>query len=179
MVDDFRPFSCTPSGRWVEVAYSEGVMTVSNFAHGGWVPLRVVQAAAVGVAAGVVALATGGAAGAQPPGDQCSPAAMMRAHAAAMTQMADYLDAHLDVQEALTSARNMPTPQQRQAAMNDYNAAHPDVAAAFQNMHQPVTNLMTSCGLSMDQTMMMPGSMIGSMMMPGGQMTPGGMMSGQ
>jgi hemophore-related protein len=133
-----------------------------------------VRAAAVWVAAGVVALATGSAAGAQPPGDQCSPAAMMRAHAAAMTQMADYLDAHPDVQQALTNARNMPTPQERQAAMNDYNAAHPDVAAAFQNMHQPVANLMMSCGLSMDQSMMMPGDVMSS-----GMMMPGGMMSGQ
>jgi heme-binding protein len=85
---------------------------------------------------------------------------MMRAHAAAMTQMADYLDTHPDVQQALTNARSMPTPQQRQAAMNDYNATHPDVAGAFQNMHQPIANLMTSCGLSMDQTMMMPGGMM-------------------
>ncbi|MGZ5392890.1 MAG: hemophore-related protein [Mycobacterium sp.] len=149
---------------------------MSNFAHGRWVPLRVVQAAAVGVAVGVVALATGSAAGAQPPGDQCSPAAMMRAHGTAMTQMADYLDARPDVQQALTNARSMPTSQERQAAMNDYNAAHPDVAAAFQNMHQPVANLMTTCGLSMDQTMMMPGNMMmmpGSMTTPGGQMTPG------
>ena len=55
--------------------------------------------------------------------------------------MADYLDDHPDVQQALTSARNMPTAEQRQAAINDYNATHPDVAAAFQNMHQPVANL--------------------------------------
>ena len=67
---------------------------MNDSAHGGWTPLRVVRAAAVTVAAGVVALAYGGAAGAQPSGDQCSPAAMMRAHATAMTQMADYLDGH-------------------------------------------------------------------------------------
>ena len=56
---------------------------MNDSAHGGWTPLRVVRAAAVTVAAGVVALAYGGAAGAQPSGDQCSPAAMMRAHATA------------------------------------------------------------------------------------------------
>ena len=106
----------------------------------------------------------------------------MRAHSTAMNQMADYLDAHPDVQQALTSARNMPTAEQRQAAINDYNATHPDVAAVFQNMHQPVANLMTSCGLSMDQTMMMPGDMMmmpGDMMMPGAQMAPGQMAPGQ
>jgi heme-binding protein len=158
-------------------------MTVSKSAHGGWVSLRAVRAAAVSFAAGVVALASGGAAGAQPPENQCSPAAMIRAHATAMTQMADYLDASPDVQQALTDARSMPTPQERQAAMNAYNDAHPDVAAAFGNMHQPVANLMTSCGLSMDQSMMMPGGMMMPGMMPGGMMMPGmmpgGMMPGQ
>jgi hypothetical protein len=34
-----------------------------------------------------------------------------------------------------------------------------DVAAAFQTMHQPVADSMTSCGLVMDQSMMMPDGM--------------------
>lgn len=57
------------------------------------------------------------------------------------------------------------------------------MAAVFQNMHQPVANLMTSCGLSMDQTMMMPGNMMmmpgDMMMMPGDMMMPGAQMPGQ
>jgi len=158
---------------------------MGNFMHADL--RRIARATVAGLAAGVVMLASGGAAGAQPPGDQCSPAAMMRAHAAAMSQMADYLDAHPDVQQAVTNARSMPTAEERQAAMNAYNAAHPDVASAFQNMHQSVANLTTSCGLSMDQTMMVPGGMMmtgmmgspGNQMAPGDQMMPDGIMSGQ
>jgi heme-binding protein len=146
---------------------------VSNRPHGGWVAPRVVRVAAA-VAAGVVALAAGGVAGAQPPGDSCSPAAMMRAHAAAMTQMADYLDSHPDVQQAFTDARSRATAQERQAAVKAYTDAHPDVAAAFQNIHQRVADLSASCGLSMDQAMMMPGGM-----MSGGMMMSEGMMPGQ
>lgn len=115
------------------------------------------------VALAAVVFAAGSPAQAQPSPDQCSPAALMRTHATAMNQMADYLDAHPDVAQAITNARMMPTAEQRKAAMTDYTATHPDVAAAFQAMHQPVSALMTACGMSMDQTMMMPGSM----MMPG------------
>lgn len=146
---------------------------MSNGAHGGWFR-GVARAGTAAMAVGAVAFASVGTAQAQPSSDQCSPAALMRTHATAMSQMADYLDAHPDVSQAITNARNMPTAEQRQAAMTDYNATHPDVAAAFQNMHQPVANLMTVCGLYMDQTMMMPGGM----MMPGNEMMPGQMMPG-
>ena len=54
---------------------------MSNRAHGGRALLRVVRTAALVVAAGLVALANGGSALAQPPGDSCSPAAMMSAQA--------------------------------------------------------------------------------------------------
>jgi hypothetical protein len=53
--------------------------------------------------------------------------------------------------------------------MNAYNDAHPDVAAAFQNLHQPMADLMASCGLSMDQTVMMPGHAMSGMVAGGMQ----------
>ncbi|KUI38822.1 hypothetical protein AU195_22780 [Mycobacterium sp. IS-1496] len=122
--------------------------------------------------AGLVALAAAGAAGAQPPPDSCSPAAVMRAHAAAMTQMADYLDARPDVQQAFRDARSKATPEERRAAIRTFMDTHPDVAAAHQAIHQPVTDLSTRCGLPMQHDMMAGGTG------PGGMM-PGGMAPGQ
>ncbi len=89
----------------------------------------------------------------------------MRAHASAMTQMADYLDSHPDVQQAFQDASSKGTPQERQVAMKAYTDARPEVAAAFQSIHQPVKDLNVNCGLPQG-------------MMPGGIM-PGGMSPGQ
>lgn len=123
--------------------------------------------AAAGLTA-VMGLAVAGAASAQPPPDPCSPAAVMRAHAAAMTQMADYLDSRPDVQQVFMDARSQPTPQARHDAIKAYTDTHPDVAGAFQNIRQPVKDLSTRCGLPM----MHPGTMGGT---GSGPMGPGGM----
>ncbi|WP_234812983.1 heme-binding protein [Mycolicibacterium confluentis] len=103
--------------------------------------------AAVG-AAGLMALASAGTVNAAPSAEQCSPAAMMRAHAGAMTQMADYLDAHPDVQQVFTNARSQSTPEARREVIESYNDTHPDVATAMKNIHQPVQDLRTQCGLT-------------------------------
>lgn len=96
---------------------------------------------------GLMALAAAGAASAQPPQDQCSPAAMMRAHASAMTRMADYLDSRPDVAQVFADARNRATPQERHDAIRAYTDAHPDVAAVVRDIHQPIRDLRTACGL--------------------------------
>lgn len=133
-------------------------MTVSKRTRGRRLARRAVGAATAGLAAGIVAFAAVGAATAQPtPPDPCSPASMMRAHAAAMTQMADYLDSRPDVQQAFTDARSKATPQERYAAVQAYSDTHPDVAAAFKNMHQPVEDLTARCGLPIEDTI--PGEM--------------------
>ena len=155
--------------------------------HYGWIRRRLGVAATSVAAAYIVAAAAAGAAVAQPPPpDPCSPAAVMRAHAAAMTQMANYLDSRPDVQQAFIDARSKPTPQERHAVIQAFTESHPDVAAAFQNFHQPIKDLNARCGLPMGEGMM-PGGM-GPGMMPGGmgqggmtpgQMGPGGMAPGQ
>lgn len=140
---------------------------------GGRVP-RILAAAGVAAA---MALAVAGAANAQPTPDPCSPAAVMRAHAAAMTQMADYLDSRPDVQQVFADARNRATPQERHEVIKSYTDSHPDVGAAFRNIHQPVRDLSTRCGLPMHPGM--PGGMGSGPMGPGGMgpgpMGPGGM----
>lgn len=129
---------------------------------------RLVRAAAAGAAVTTMAFAGAAGAGAQPPPDPCSPAAVMRAHASAMTEMADYLDSHPDVQQAFQDARSEGTPQERQTAMKAYTDSHPDVAAAFQSIRQPVKDLNVSCGLPQG---MMPGGMAAQDgLMPGGMM---------
>jgi hypothetical protein len=112
---------------------------VSNRAHGGRVLPRVVRTAALvvaaGLAAGSMALATGGSALAQPPGDSCSPAAMMSAQADEMGQLANYL-------------RNHP---------NADNAGNPADAADALQMAAEIRNIQAgmaaTCGLTMDQAM--------------------------
>lgn len=102
--------------------------------------------AAVGMA-GAMALSAAGAANAQPAPEQCSPAALMRAHAATMNQMADYLDAHPDVEQVFADARGRATPQERHDVIEAYTGAHPDVAAALRDIHRPMQDLRSSCGL--------------------------------
>lgn len=129
--------------------------------------------AAAGVAA-MMGLAAAGAANAQPPPDPCSPAAVMRAHAAAMTQMADYLDSRPDVQQVFVDARGQATPQARHDVIEAYIDTHPDVAATVRNIRQPVQDLSTRCGLPMHPGM--PGGMGAGPMGPGmgaGPMGPG------
>src|ERR1700737_2332936 len=95
----------------------------------------VVRTAALVVAAGLVALANGGSALAQPPGDSCSPAAMMSAQADEMNQLADYLRAHPNVD-------NTDNPADAADALQ--------MVAAIRNIQAPMA---ASCGLSMDQDM--------------------------
>jgi hemophore-related protein len=113
-----------------------------------------------------MALAVAGVANAQPTPDPCSPAAVMRAHAAAMTQMADYLDSRPDVQQVFVDARSRATPQERHEVIKSYTDSHPDVAAAFRNIRQPVQDLSTRCGLPMHPGMG-PGGMGPGPMGPG------------
>ena len=58
---------------------------MNNRVHGGRVLPRAVRTAGLVVAAGLMALANGGSATAQPPGVSCDPATMMRAQADQMT----------------------------------------------------------------------------------------------
>lgn len=106
----------------------ERSVTVTNRAHG----IRV----AAGLAAASIALATAGSALAQPPGDSCSPAAMMSAQADEMNQLADYLRNHPD-------------------AANGDNAGNPADAADALQMVAALRNIQAGmaakCGLTMDQ----------------------------
>ena len=136
-----------PTGRMDRTATGtkdlEGTMTVTMRAHGEWGSWRLVGVAAAIAAAGM-ALATAGAAGAQPP-DPCSPVAVMRAHAAAMNQMADYLDANPDVEQVFDDAGKLGTPEERHDAIRVYTDAHPDVATALQAIDQPLDDLGARC----------------------------------
>ncbi len=99
---------------------------------------------AAGLAAGV-AWGTGGVAGAQPPDDPCSPPAVMRAHAAAMNQMADYLDAHPEVEQLFNDAGKLATREERHDAIRAYTDGHPDVASTLQTIDQPLNDLGRRC----------------------------------
>lgn len=125
----------------------------------------VVMAGVAGLAALMSALAVAGTVGAQP-WDPCSPSEMMRGRAAVMDQMADYLDAHPDVEQALRQTMQMGSPRERHVAMQGYLQAHPDVAADMKNIRQPMMDRRANCGLP-PQEMPMQGGMMSGMGMPG------------
>jgi hypothetical protein len=108
---------------------------VSNRARCGRVLPRVVHTAGLVVAVGLLAVANGGSAFAQPPGDTCSPAAMMRMQADEMTQLSNYLAAH-------PNAGNANSPADAAAALQ--------MVAALRNIQ---ADMAESCGLTMDQAM--------------------------
>ncbi len=123
-------------------------MTVKLHERDKRVPCRWVGAtAAAGIAAGAL-LATPGAAAAQPPDPACSPSAVMRAHAVAMNQMADYLDTHPDVEQLFSDAGKLATPEERHDAIRAYTDNHPDVAGALQAIDQPLNDLGARCETS-------------------------------
>jgi hypothetical protein len=124
---------CTPIGPWmVDDGLNrrlERSVTVSNRAHGNRVATRV----AAGLAAASIALATAGSALAQPPGDSCSPAAMMSGQADEMNQLADYLRNHPDTDNAGNPADAADALQ---------------MVAALRNIQ---AGMAAKCGLTMDQ----------------------------
>ncbi|OBJ34817.1 hypothetical protein A5630_10590 [Mycolicibacterium mucogenicum] len=137
-----------------------------RYVKGGHGYRRVAATAVVaGLAAWVSALTVAGTAGAQPQ-DPCSPSEMMRVHAAVMDQTADYLDAHLDVEQALREAMQMGSPHERHVAMQGYLQAHPDVAADMKSIRQPMMDQRANCGLPPHE-MPMQGGMMSGMSMPG------------
>jgi hypothetical protein len=125
-----------------------------------------VRVAGLAVAAGLLALANGGSALAEPPGDSCSPAVMMRAQADQMTVLSDYLAAHPD-------AGNAGSPTDAAAALR--------MAAAMRNIQ---ADMAASCGMTMDQLLpggtppVLPEGM--PTVLPGGMppLLPGGMPPG-
>jgi heme-binding protein len=103
----------------------------SRLARSVIVSNHVVRTAGMVAAAGLVALANGGSALAQP-GDSCSPGAVMRAQADMMNQMADYL--------AANSNADNTQPADPAAALR--------MAAAMRSIQ---ADMASSCGLLMDQ----------------------------
>ena len=62
-----------------------------------------------------------------------------------MNQMADYLDAHPDVEQVFKDAGRLGTPEERHDAIRAYTDVHPDVATALQAIDQPLNNLGEQC----------------------------------
>lgn len=138
---------------------------MSNCVNGGNDYRGVLRAIVAGAATWAFALTVAGTAGAQP-WDPCSPSEMMRSHAAVMDQMADYLDAHPDVEQVFRQAMQMGSPHERHMAMQGYLDAHPDVAADMKSIHQPMMDRRANCGLPPNEMPMQAGMMPG-MGMPG------------
>lgn len=121
---------------------------MSSRMRGKWISGPVLGAATVGV----MGLLVAGLASAQPPPDPCSPAEFMRAHAGTIHKTADYVETHPEVQQAIRDAWNNTTPEERQNAVKEFMDSRPDVAAAEQDIQQPLKGLAVKCGLPAPNT---------------------------
>jgi hemophore-related protein len=75
---------------------------------------------------------------------QCSPAQRWSALAVAAPKVADYLNAHPDVNTELQHLRTLPKDQRRTEA-RAYLSANPDVKTALKDAHSAVAQFRKGC----------------------------------
>jgi heme-binding protein len=108
-------------------------------------PVGIAALAAVAVAVGV---ATAGAmAGTAQAAVDCTASGLARTVAGVTNGAADYLDAHPDVNTALTNLKGEPRAQMRADAQK-YLEANPGVRADLQTLRTPLTDFGQRCGMS-------------------------------
>lgn len=108
-------------------------------------PRRVVAAVAGACA---IALGTAGAVHAQPPPPappNCSSADLSGVMTGVMAATTTYLYTHPPVNDFFTTLKGK-TPEDRRAALEEYMAANPQVAAELQGIRQPMKDFRARCG---------------------------------
>ncbi len=106
--------------------------------------------------AGLIALALPGAAAASavftgPPAtgaaDPCAASEVARTVGSVAKSMGDYLDAHPDTNQVMTTMLQQQAGPQSMTTLKSYFEAHPKVATDLQTITQPLTGLSTQCKL--------------------------------
>lgn len=80
--------------------------------------------------------------------DDCTASNLARTASSVSGGMADYLDAHPDVNDAFTQLKGEPRPQLR-ADVDRYLDANPSVRADLQHLRAPMTDFAQRCGIAL------------------------------
>ncbi|AKN15503.1 hypothetical protein MHAE_18107 [Mycobacterium haemophilum DSM 44634] len=101
--------------------------------------------AAVLPGAAVAAVLTGPSATAAP--DPCAASEMARTIGSVAKSMGDYLDAHPETNQTMTTLLQQQAGPQSLTSLKSYFEANPKVAGDLQTMSQPLAGLTTQCKL--------------------------------
>ncbi len=93
----------------------------------------------------VVALGTAAPAHAQPPPPNCSSADMTGVMTGVMAATSAYLFTHPPVNDFFSNLKGQP-PEERQAALQEFMDANPQVRAELQGIRQPMKDFRNRCG---------------------------------
>ena len=104
------------------------------------------RCAVIGFAAAIGA--TGAAAAPAAAADDCTASVLARTVSSVTASVADYLDAHPDVNDAFTKLKGEPRAQMRADAQR-YLEANPTVRADLQHLRAPMTDLAQRCGVAL------------------------------
>jgi hemophore-related protein len=80
--------------------------------------------------------------------DDCTASGLARTVSGVTSSVADYLDAHPDVNAAFTNMKGQPR-QQLRASAEQYLAANPAVRSDLQGIRAPLTAFSQRCGMAM------------------------------
>ena len=100
----------------------------------------------IGIAAAIGA--AGAAAAPAAAADDCTASVLARTVSSVTASVADYLDAHPDVNDAFTKLKGEPRAQMRADAQR-YLDANPTVRADLQHLRAPMTDLAQRCGVAL------------------------------
>ncbi|MCV7346759.1 heme-binding protein [Mycolicibacterium rhodesiae] len=101
----------------------------------------------IGIAAAIAVSAVAQAAPASAAAD-CTASGLARTVSGVSASMADYLDAHPDVNNAFTKLKGEPRAQMR-ADAQQYLNANPAVRADLQQLRSPLNEFAQRCGVSL------------------------------
>ncbi|CAN5880150.1 hypothetical protein BH09ACT7_BH09ACT7_27760 [soil metagenome] len=80
--------------------------------------------------------------------DDCTASGLARTVSGVTSNVADYLDAHPDVNSAFTNMKGQPR-QQLRARAEQYLAANPAVRTDLQGIRAPLLDFTQRCGMAM------------------------------
>jgi hemophore len=87
--------------------------------------------------------------------DPCAASEVARSIASVAVSTANYLDAHPDVNNVLTTASQQQSGPQGLASLKTYFDANPQVGKDMQGLQQPLMNLSSRCKLPLTPTQLM------------------------
>ncbi|CAN5661110.1 heme-binding protein [soil metagenome] len=87
--------------------------------------------------------------------DDCTASGLARTVSDVTSSVADYLDAHPEVNTAFTNMKGLPRQQMR-ASAEQYLAANPAVRSDLQGIRAPLTDFSQRCGMAVPAGLLGP-----------------------